>query len=71
MIKKSKLGDVHNEIALTLNNLGNSYKHLGELEKAQKFFTDALAILYFLFTIFLFYLTKFVDNRCMVIKIML
>ncbi len=56
MIKKSKLGDVHNEIALTLNNLGNSYKHLGEHEKAQKFFTDALAILltFFIF-IRLFY----------------
>lgn len=48
VIKKNKLGELHSEVALTLNNLGNSCKNLGEMEKAQKMFTDALAILYYI-----------------------
>lgn len=34
VIKKSKLGDKHIEIALTLNNIGNACKNLNEYEKA-------------------------------------
>ena len=46
VIKKSKLGESNDEIAITINNLGNTCKHMGEVDKAQKFFTDALGILY-------------------------
>jgi tetratricopeptide (TPR) repeat protein len=45
VIKKSKLGENHVEVALTLNNIGNACKHLEEFDKSQKFFADALVIL--------------------------
>lgn len=34
VIKKNKLGEIHTEVALTLNNIGNACKHLNESEKA-------------------------------------
>lgn len=34
MIKKSKLGENHVEVALTLNNIGNVCKHLEEFDKS-------------------------------------
>ena len=34
VIKRNKLGEFHSEVALTMNNLGNTCKNLGEKEKA-------------------------------------
>lgn len=34
VIKKSKLGENHVEVALTLNNIGNVCKHLEEFDKS-------------------------------------
>ena len=46
VLKKNKVGETSLEVALTYNNIGNASKHLGEFDKATKFYFDSLQILY-------------------------
>ena len=44
MIKRTKLGNLHPECAISLNNLGNVNRSLNELDKARVLYEEALEI---------------------------